>query len=164
MPKGIKTRQDYFKAKELLDRAKKKAAQEGNLDLVKKADVYDKQLEKQIAQGSEGLTSSLQRGRGYTEKIDNKPLKVLGGTDWAKKIVKSRAAKSALKGGLKSIPFLGGIAAALGSGDVSAAIPVLNEAEALGPEAGSPEAAIEDPSVSTEDRMKILQRLKDQYK
>lgn len=61
---------------------------------------------------------------------------------------------------VKSIPLVGGIASAISSKDVSAAIPLLNEAEGLGPRKGSPEAQLEDPSVSAKERARIGELLK----
>lgn len=63
---------------------------------------------------------------------------------------------------LKSIPYLGGLlgaAAALQSRDASSAIPILNEAESLGPIPGSEDALIEDPSIPTPERMRRLKAL-----
>ena len=67
----------------------------------------------------------------------------------------------------KSIPLVGPALAAgatmLATGDVSAATqaitPGLSEAENLGPEAGSPEAIVEDPTKSYEQRQKAIQEL-----
>lgn len=68
---------------------------------------------------------------------------------------------------VKSIPFIGpalvGGATMLTTGDASAAtqsaIPILNEADSLGPEADSLEATIEDPSKSYEQRRKAIEQL-----
>lgn len=67
----------------------------------------------------------------------------------------------------KSIPMVGPALAAgatmLATGDVSAATqaatPGLNEAENLGPEAGSLESMVEDPTKSYEQRQKAIQEL-----
>lgn len=165
MADKINDRFKYQKAKDFLEKAKSQAASEYDPTSVQKADLLQKRLEKQVVTGSDFTPPSKHVGKGYTEKIDTKQvLKELSGTDFAKKIAKSRAAKSVLKGGLKSIPFLGGLATALVTGETEAAVPLLNEAESLGPESGSLESMVEDPSISTEDRVKILQKLKDQYK
>jgi hypothetical protein len=68
---------------------------------------------------------------------------------------------------MKNIPAVGPAAAGLltlaATGDASAAqnsaTPILSEAEALGPTAGTPEADIEDPSKSYEQRIKAIQQL-----
>lgn len=67
----------------------------------------------------------------------------------------------------KSVPLVGPAIAAgatmLATGDVSAATqsatPGLNEAENLGPEAGSLESMVEDPTKSYEQRQKAIQEL-----
>lgn len=63
------------------------------------------------------------------------------GDEFLKKIAKSKAAKKALK----SIPIIGGLAAGLATGDVEAAIPILGEADALGPRKGDEGYDIENP-------------------
>lgn len=74
---------------------------------------------------------------------------------------KSFAKKS--KGMLSAVPFLGsaiGVASALSSGDASAALPILNEADDLGPAKGSPEAEFESGrKMSPEDRLAVLKRM-----
>lgn len=72
--------------------------------------------------------------------------------------------KNAAKWGMKSLPLVGGIAAAMYEGDASAAIPILNEADSLGPAPGSIGAQMEDPRLSDEQRTKIMDALKDKYK
>lgn len=73
------------------------------------------------------------------------------------------ALKSYLKSGtFKALPFVGpalGAAAAMSSGDASAAIPVLSEAESLGPEKGSEDYEIENPQANPELRRAALQKL-----
>lgn len=67
----------------------------------------------------------------------------------------------------KAIPLVGPALAGgltmMATGDASAAqndaMPILSEAEALGPTAGTPEADIEDPSKSYEQRIKAIQQL-----
>lgn len=60
-------------------------------------------------------------------------------------------------------PALAGGLTMLATGDASAAgqaaTPILNEAEGLGPEAGSPESIVEDPTKSYEQRQKAIQEL-----
>jgi hypothetical protein len=66
------------------------------------------------------------------------------------------------KSGVKAAG-LGGLAVGLGSllssGDVSAAIPILSEAEALGPEKGMEDYEIENPQATPELRRKALESL-----
>jgi hypothetical protein len=66
------------------------------------------------------------------------------------------------KSGLKAAG-IGGLAVGLGSllssGDVSAAIPILSEAEALGPEKGMEDYEIENPQANPELRRKALESL-----
>lgn len=67
----------------------------------------------------------------------------------------------------KSVPLVGpgiaGLATLAATGDASAAapaaIPILSEAESLGPEAGTPESIVEDPTKSYEQRKKAIQEL-----
>ncbi len=60
-------------------------------------------------------------------------------------------------------PALAGGLTMMATGDASAATqaatPILNEADGLGPEAGSPEAIVEDPTKSYEQRQKAIQEL-----
>jgi hypothetical protein len=73
------------------------------------------------------------------------------------------ALKNYLKSGtFKALPIVGpaiGAAAALSSGDVSAAVPILSEAESLGPEKGSEDYAIENPQRDPAVRRAVLERL-----
>lgn len=73
------------------------------------------------------------------------------------------ALKSYLKSGtFKALPIVGpaiGAAAALSSEDASAAIPVLSEAEALGPVKGMEDYEIENPQANPELRKAALQKL-----
>lgn len=73
------------------------------------------------------------------------------------------ALKSYLKSGtFKALPIVGpavGAAMALGSDDASAAVPILNEAESLGPEKGSEDYEIENPQANPELRRQALQRM-----
>ena len=63
----------------------------------------------------------------------------------------------------RSIPILGtamGVGAALHSGDASAAIPFLDQADSLGPEKGSLDSIIENPSLSYEARKQALEKIR----
>ena len=71
-----------------------------------------------------------------------------------KKIV-SKVAKK----GLKALPGIGGLIAALSQNDAMAAVPILGDSDPLGPTKGSPEAAIEDPSLSREERARAIEQL-----
>lgn len=64
-----------------------------------------------------------------------------------------------LKGVLGAIPMVGGALSALASGDVSAAVPILDEADPLGPERGSDEFILEDPNATPEERRNAQMRL-----
>ena len=87
-----------------------------------------------------------------------------GDTDTVDKLMRyaRKFGKGATKG-LKALPLIGGIAAAVSSGDVSAAVPILGDAENLGPQEGSLEAMAEDPSIPTEQRIEIMKKLKEKY-
>jgi hypothetical protein len=78
---------------------------------------------------------------------------------------KQKLLESLVKSGKSGVKAagLGGLAVGLGSllssGDASAAIPILSEAEALGPEKGMEDYEIENPQASPELRKAALQRL-----
>lgn len=86
------------------------------------------------------------------------------GSEFAENLAKKRALHKlvgkAAKSGLKAIPVIGPLAAALASGDASAAIPVLGDAESLGPQKGSLGSIIEDPEATPEMRRKAIEDLK----
>lgn len=93
------------------------------------------------------------------KKKSAKLLDKLGKMKVAQKVAK-KAAKTVGKKGLKSIPVLGplvGLASALESGDASAAIPILNEAENLGPQAGSLEYKLESGEQLSPEEMALLE-------
>lgn len=107
--------------------------------------------------------------KGVTDKISTKDVqKVLSGSDWEKKIARLRGLAKLAKKGVKQVPLIGGLAAGavagLTSGDASAAIPILGEAEPLGPEQGSIEATIEDPEASMDERRQALRELSKRYR
>lgn len=117
------------------------------------------------------------KGRGFTEHIKDKELhKIQGITpkistkevskagdigDYWKALSKKvgRPMGKIAKKGVKALPFVGPLAVALASQDASAAVPILGDADPLGPQAGSLEASIEDPTVSREQRKRALQEL-----
>lgn len=79
----------------------------------------------------------------------------------------AQKAKLAAKGGkrlLGAVPILGGLASAAMSGDASAAVPLLGEADNLGPEKGSLDYRIETGTLTEEDkqnlRMQALQQVR----
>ena len=68
------------------------------------------------------------------------------------------------KGLLSKLPIVGtalgaGLAALSGEANASSAIPILNEAESLGPESGSEDYEIENPQRNPEARKAALQKL-----
>lgn len=90
--------------------------------------------------------------------------KLLKGNEFLDKIASKRAALKKVSKGmgkklLGSIPLVGGLAAALASGDVSAAVPVVSEIDSLGPREGSDESRLEDMSLPMEERIKLLKAI-----
>lgn len=86
------------------------------------------------------------------------------GDDFAKKIARMTKSGGGLKKGLKSFPLLGSIVAglsALSSGDAAAAIPILDQADDLGPSAESLEGRFERGELTPEERMRFLKRLEE---
>lgn len=87
---------------------------------------------------------------GRVKDLMNKASDVAGDVaDVGRKVAKRAA------GGLKSVPILGsaiGLGSAIYNQDASAAMPGLNEAESLGPEAGTPEHILENPTSTPEQR------------
>lgn len=67
--------------------------------------------------------------------------RLLSAPEFAKKIANSRA----MRKGLHAVPLIGGVAAALTTGDAHAAIPFLGDSEALGPQKGDEGYDIENP-------------------
>jgi len=63
--------------------------------------------------------------------------KLISGKDFINKIANIKAAKELSKMGSKAMPLVGNISSAYLSGDPGMAIPILNEAEALGPKPGT---------------------------
>lgn len=63
----------------------------------------------------------------------------------------------------KALPIIGpalGLGAAVTSGDVSAAVPIAQDIESLGPKSGSPESIIENPKASNEERQKAIEQIR----
>lgn len=88
-----------------------------------------------------------------------KATQVPGGEKGLKKAVTKALSKLGKKG-LKAIPLIGPAAAALTTGDASAAIPLLGEADATGPAKGSPESVIEDASATAEQRRAAIEAIR----
>lgn len=138
--------------------------------------------ENMLAKGEKLVPEAKKVISGATDVINtNTPMKTISGNSFQDKIqsiVNSRKAAKLAKGvedvasmgkrGLKSVPLLGPMIAGgltyLNSGDASAAateaMPFLNEAEALGPQAGSLEQKLESGQPLTEDERLILSRRK----
>lgn len=136
--------------------------------------------ENMLAKGGKIVPEVKQTIKGVTQQLgDSDTLKTISGNAFQDKIKSilnarnaSRLAKTAdtvgdfAKRGLKSIPILGSLAAgglALAStGDASAAqqemVPVLNEAEALGPEVDSIEYKLESGQPLTDQERMLLER------
>jgi hypothetical protein len=92
--------------------------------------------------------------------------KTMSGDDYTKKIERLKALKKGGKmagkmasRGLKAFPLIGGIMAGLASGDASAAVPVLGEADDLGAPKDSLEGRFERGELTPEERMRFLKRM-----
>jgi len=135
---------------------------------------YIGEAEKFLVEGSKPVVDAAKTTiKGVTDHINtNDVQKVLSGNQFQNKlasILESRAASKAAKlagqaGGMmssvgKRIPILGGLAVGLGTalttGDASAgeqaAVPLLNEADPLGPEAGSLEYKLENGTITPQE-------------
>lgn len=113
--------------------------------------------------------------KGGVDKIDTKEVrKLISGNSFTSKIddiLKSRAAAklaSGAAGAIKKIPMLGGIVAGLGTlaatGDASAAtqsaLPLVGEADDLGPTPDSLEAKMENGTITQDELQQLLNRSK----
>ena len=108
--------------------------------------------------GTPELPEPVKRIKGVTEHIDTKtPLPVIGGGEFKDKIAKLRALKTLGKKLPMVGSVVGGIGAMLGSEDASAAVPILNEAENLGPEQGSFDDRLEK-GLLTEEEKQLLKK------
>ncbi len=101
--------------------------------------------------------------KGVTDHVNtNQVQKLISGSgfqDKIKSILANRAAGKLASNSLKAIPFAGaalGIGSALLSGDASAAVPILNEADAVGPTEGSLEAKMEGGTINPDEMQKLL--------
>lgn len=88
-------------------------------------------------------------------KLKNKVPKKVQVANTLKKLMKSKTV-------LKSVPLIGpaiGVGMALATGDVNAAMPSGFEVEGLGPKFGTPEAIIENPDATIEQKRAAIRRL-----
>jgi len=148
----------------------------GNKDLISKmnklVDQKAPDLKNQLGSGSdlqerlkyegprEHIKSDKLKYRGGREKISTRTTQALkSGDDFVKSIANKRAMKKLGKAALSGLPLVGGVASALSSGDVSAAVPIIGDSEALGPREGSLESMVENPDVSPEDRKRAIEAL-----
>lgn len=71
--------------------------------------------------------------KNVTDHIDTRQIaKISTASEFKKNIAKKLGKKS-----LKALPIVGGIISAVSSGEASAAVPILDQAESLGPRKGS---------------------------
>ena len=88
--------------------------------------------------------------KDVTEKFDTKGVKnIISGSEFVDKIANLRALKKFGKA-LPGIGTLVGLGSALSSGDASAAIPILDEAEDLGPDKNSLEGQFERGEINAQ--------------
>lgn len=112
------------------------------------------------SQFSEGFKNPIIKD--VTDKIDTKSVQKIGKTsDVFDKVAAFRAAKQAAKTGgkklLGTIPVLGGIASAALSQDASAAIPLLDSAESLGPQTGTFDDRVAKGTLTDEDKLQLME-------
>lgn len=102
------------------------------------------------------LTGKKTFDAGDMSKIKNKAADLIkmGQKSKAKKLLRG-AIKVASKG-VKALPIIGGLAAALANRDASAAIPIINQAENLGPEEGSLAFKLESGTITPEERKQLI--------
>lgn len=101
-------------------------------------------------------TEPVTRIKNATQHIDTKtPMNTISGSAFKDKIARLRGLKSIAN----KIPMLGsvvgGIGAMLGSENASAAVPILNEAESVGPQQGSFDDRLEK-GLLTEEEKRLL--------
>jgi len=168
---------DYIKAKSSPDKSMNLA--KGTLDkdvlTVKSSAPADVTPEVTKVRGTQkintmGEAQDLISGKDFTSKINDIKLKgdlkatmedaiKRGDHTMMNKLkqVATKFSKNAGKG-LKSIPILGsaiGLASAIGSDDASAAIPILDSAESLGPQKGSLDYRLENGMLTEEDKEEL---------
>jgi len=109
--------------------------------------------------------------KGTPEKIKTGKFRPNGGlvndivetsADGIKKASRTSTLRKLARGfgkGFKALPIVGGLAAAMSSGDVSAAVPILGDASPTGPEKGTLERKLEDGTITPEE----MERLKKQF-
>lgn len=139
---------DYIKGKikqvdKLAERDKKQQAFLEGMQKLKasEAPVLDRSL-------SEGFAAPIKSSPINTKEI----VPQISGDDFIKKIADKRAAKAAGKKLLGAVPVLGGLVSAAMTQDASAAVPILDSAESLGPAPGSLDDRIERGTLTEEDK------------
>lgn len=139
-------------------------------EVSKQLDTKLQQINNSIRERAALEANQTQKIKGITEHIDTKSrLPIKSGDEFTESVAKKRLLNKLSKGagrfakaGLKSLPLVGGIAAAIQSNDASAAVPLLDQADSLGPGKGTPSSIIEDPTVSPEERKRAIELLRKQ--
>ena len=101
---------------------------------------------------SQGFNKTI---KGVTENVADVAQPLIGGDDFIRKIANLRAAKMMGKKVLSALPLVGGLASAAMTGDASAAVPVLDSAESLGPEKGTLDHRLEMGQLTDEDKQQL---------
>lgn len=119
--------------------------------------VQEKLKAKSVVKGK--LSQALKKGdikavKGIVEQVGDVAKKT-GKTDLladlVKRVSKSKFAKQGVKKIIGAIPLVGGVASALSSGDIKAAVPGLDYIDDLGPKKGSLNHRIETGQLTAED-------------
>lgn len=95
----------------------------------------------------------------FFQKPHNKTIKGEAFTDKIKRLRGLKKAGKVASKGLKAFPLIGGLMAGLASGDASAAIPILGEADEVGAPKDSLEGRFERGELSPEERMRFLKQM-----
>lgn len=110
--------------------------------------------------GIEDASEVANRVKGSNEAIGSMMDRTITGPEWKEKIADLLALKKMSKVG-KKIPgvgaVIGGVGAMMGSEDASAGIPILSEADDLGPSESSPEGRFERGEMNQSEFMKMKQ-------
>lgn len=105
------------------------------------------------------LSQALKKGdkeavKGIVSKV-GEVAKKTGNTDFladlVKRVSKSKFAKQGVKQIVGAIPLIGGVAAAISSGDIKAAVPGLDYVDDLGPQKGTLNHRMETGTLTPED-------------
>ncbi len=166
---------DYFKAKKQKsvrsDDYKSAIGKDGNAMKVK-GSVEDATPKKMVVKGStekistrettpltsKGDYSKMKKDLEYKQRLKGslRAAEKAGDTKLASAFAKKLSSLGSIaKRGLKMLPIVGGVAAALSSGDASAAVPGLDMADDIGPEKGSLQRRLEDGTATPEDHKKL---------